>query len=371
MKKGNMALDEFTGDPDMLAANGHWLAVMKNVRAGVMPPPEKPRPTEAQQKQLTDWIKFGAFGIDPSNPDPGRVTIHRLNRMEYRNTIRQILGVDYNTNDEFPPDGAGLGFDNIADLLTMSPLVFEKYLKAAEVVLDGALPSESGRKFVVPGSDIRGNNDTTGERLSFNGSPEIVYAFRNKYPGSFRLELEIEVAMGEGSVTNISHFVFSVQSGVAPEEVLLERDFTGESRKYEFAFNSVWSIEPHVFKIHLSDPNTPPPTRRGFGFGQRSAPQPKPPAPALRIANLIITAQPTLEVGRFFFGNAPSPAAGELRDYIREGVAAFGLRAFRRPMDDRTLTVLTEETEHRYRETGLFADSVKPSFVKVLCSALS
>jgi hypothetical protein len=89
--KGNMSLDEFKDDGDMIAHKSQWLAVMKNVRAGVMPPPGKPRPTEEQQKQLADWIKYGAFGIDRSDPDPGRVTIHRLNRVEYRNTIAQIL----------------------------------------------------------------------------------------------------------------------------------------------------------------------------------------------------------------------------------------------------------------------------------------
>ncbi|MSU62787.1 MAG: DUF1592 domain-containing protein, partial [Pedosphaera sp.] len=276
-----------------------------------------------------------------------------------------------NTDDEFPPDAAGLGLDNIADLLTMSPLILEKYLKAAEVSLDGALPSEKGREFEVPGSAIRGNNNAGGDRLSFSGSPEVVFAYRNKNPGSFRVVFEIEVMGGTpatndtattGIATNICHFVVAEQSGVAPMEVLLERDFTAEPNKYQFAFDRLWSIEPHVFKINVTVPGIRP---AGRGGGRGAGP---PTGPQLKIANLRIKAQPTLEARRFFTKDVPPAAAEELRDYIRQGAAAFGLRAFRRPLDEPTLNRLAREIEQRYRETGLFADSVKPSFAKVLCS---
>ena len=82
MKKGNMALDEFKDDADLIAQKGQWLSVLKNVRAGVMPPPGKSRPTEAQQRQLADWSKFGAFGIERGNPDQGRGAVHRGARAE-------------------------------------------------------------------------------------------------------------------------------------------------------------------------------------------------------------------------------------------------------------------------------------------------
>ena len=64
-------------------------------------------------------------------PDPGRITARRLNRNEYRNTIRDLLGVDFQATQEFPTDDSGEGFDNIADVLTISPLLAEKYLAAA------------------------------------------------------------------------------------------------------------------------------------------------------------------------------------------------------------------------------------------------
>src|SRR3954447_11184627 len=89
------------------------------------------------------WIKSGAFGLDPKNPDPGRVTVRRLNRIEYRNSIRDLLGVDFDTDKEFPPDDIGYGFDNIGDVLSFSPLLAEKYMSAATRIMPPAVPADS------------------------------------------------------------------------------------------------------------------------------------------------------------------------------------------------------------------------------------
>src|SRR5579863_3763992 len=110
MNKGGVSFDEFKSDDAMLASHDLWFAVLKNVRAGLMPPAKKPRPSPEEKKLLENWIKFEAFGIDPSRPDPGRVTIRRLNRFEYRNTIRDLMGVDFDTQTELPPDDTGYGF---------------------------------------------------------------------------------------------------------------------------------------------------------------------------------------------------------------------------------------------------------------------
>src|SRR5438094_6646222 len=140
MNKGKVAFDEFKSDEELLGKRDLWLAVLKNLRAGIMPPEKKPRPTSEQMKRLEDWIKQGPFGIDPADPDPGRVTIRRLNRAEYRNTIRDLMGFDFKADEEFPPDDTGYGFDNIGDVLTVSPLLLEKYMQAAETIVAAAVP---------------------------------------------------------------------------------------------------------------------------------------------------------------------------------------------------------------------------------------
>lgn len=139
-KKGRLSFEGMEADASRLANRDLWWGVLKNVRAGIMPPVSQPRLDGKSQRALEDWIKFQAFGIDPGDLDPGRVTVRRLNRIEYRNTIRDLLGVVYDTNAEFPPDDAGHGFDNIGDVLTMSPLLLEKYIAAANSVITKVVP---------------------------------------------------------------------------------------------------------------------------------------------------------------------------------------------------------------------------------------
>jgi Protein of unknown function (DUF1592)/Protein of unknown function (DUF1588)/Protein of unknown function (DUF1587)/Protein of unknown function (DUF1585)/Protein of unknown function (DUF1595)/Planctomycete cytochrome C len=141
--EGGRTLDEFESDEALVADRELWWAVLKNVRAGVMPPAGEERPTKEEQRVLFDWIKFEAFGIDPANPDPGHVTLRRLNRVEYRNTIRDLMGVEFDTADEFPTDDTGYGFDNIGDVLSISPLLLEKYLHAAEAIVAEAVPTDA------------------------------------------------------------------------------------------------------------------------------------------------------------------------------------------------------------------------------------
>ena len=101
-KKGGVALDQFADAKAALSTPQLWHTVLKNVRSGIMPPADKPQPSAEDRRLLEDWIKHGALGIDPKDPDPGRVTVRRLNRVEYRNTIRDLIGVDYDTTSEFP-----------------------------------------------------------------------------------------------------------------------------------------------------------------------------------------------------------------------------------------------------------------------------
>jgi hypothetical protein len=147
MNKGNVAFDDFRSDQAAVEDRQLWWKALKNLRANLMPPATKPRPNPEQRERIAHWIKSDVFGIDPRSPDPGRVTIRRLNRVEYRNTIRDLLGVDFNTASEFPPDDTSLGFDTIADALTLPPMLLEKYLDASEKVVGQAVPTVSGGRF--------------------------------------------------------------------------------------------------------------------------------------------------------------------------------------------------------------------------------
>jgi len=140
--EGSRTLDEFASDEALVGDRKLWWAVLKNVRAGVMPPAGEERPNDEEMRALFDWIKCDVFKIDPANPDPGRVTLRRLNRVEYRNTVRDLMKVEFDTSDEFPADDSGYGFDNIGDVLSVSPLLMEKYLQAAERIVAEAVPTK-------------------------------------------------------------------------------------------------------------------------------------------------------------------------------------------------------------------------------------
>ncbi len=117
-----------------------WETVVQKLRGREMPPDDEEQPPEHQRQAVAEWIAAELARLDRVTPvDPGRVTARRLNRAEYNNTVRDLLGVDLQPADEFPQDDSGYGFDNIGDVLSLSPALMEKYMTAAERVSRAAL----------------------------------------------------------------------------------------------------------------------------------------------------------------------------------------------------------------------------------------
>jgi hypothetical protein len=144
--KGDFVLDGFKSTAALLQNQHVWLRIWENLRTQIMPPAKKEfQPSVRERKEMIAWIEQRIFALDPRNPDPGRVTIRRMNRQEYRNTIADVVGVNFNTTDNFPPDDTGFGFDTIGDVLTISPLLMEKYFNAAEEIAESALPVDAGK----------------------------------------------------------------------------------------------------------------------------------------------------------------------------------------------------------------------------------
>src|SRR6187200_3353366 len=105
-----------------------------------MPPEGKPKPELAEVDAVLKSIRGLFHEYDrTAKLNVGRVTIRRLNRTEYNNTVRDLIGVDFKPAEDFPADDVGYGFDNIGDVLSVSPLLLEKYLSAAEAILDQAI----------------------------------------------------------------------------------------------------------------------------------------------------------------------------------------------------------------------------------------
>jgi len=131
LKTAGVALDGLDSAATLAFKNGLWEKVLRKVRTGEMPPQGLPKPPRERSEALVAWVSTALDREAESNPDPGRVTAHRLNRSEYNNSIRDLLSIDFQPADNFPADDSGYGFDNVADVLSLPPLLMEKYLAAA------------------------------------------------------------------------------------------------------------------------------------------------------------------------------------------------------------------------------------------------
>ncbi len=144
--EADLALDRFQTAQSLATAPGSWETVLRMLRDRAMPPEDVDQPGPDEAAEVVDWIqqtlKAQAY---QGKPNPGRVTLRRLNRTEYRNTVRDLLGVEFNAYGRLPADDVGYGFDNIGDVLSLPPLLMEKYLAAAEDIAAQALDEDEKR----------------------------------------------------------------------------------------------------------------------------------------------------------------------------------------------------------------------------------
>jgi hypothetical protein len=161
-----------------------WAKVRAKIQDRLMPPPPLPGLAAADSAALISWIDSLGSIAPQSEAGPGRVTARRLNRVEFNNTIRDFLGVTLHPADDFPVDNQGYGFDNIGDVLTLSPLLMEKYLAAARTVSHVAVYGEPYEK--KPGlvgklmvKSVQDDGQVSGATLPFSlrGSIDAPFHF--------------------------------------------------------------------------------------------------------------------------------------------------------------------------------------------------
>src|SRR4051794_11704963 len=159
-----------------------WEKVLDKLNAGKMPPLGQPVPSKAELASVTSWIE--ARSGKTQDADPGRVTARRLNRVEYNNTIRDLLGVPIRPADEFPVDDSGYGFDNIGDVLSVSPMLMEKYMTAARRVARLAVYGETLP--AKPSRITRLLNSRSGDASDAHSKESsLPYSIRGAMYGSF------------------------------------------------------------------------------------------------------------------------------------------------------------------------------------------
>src|SRR6201986_643898 len=133
-------------DADNLPANqATWEKIRRRLSLGEMPPKGMPRPPKEQITQFTSWLAKSLDDQAAAHPDPGHATVRRMNRVEYANAVRDLLAMDVDFSKELPVDDTGYGFDNIADVLTVSPTLMDRYINVAGKI-SGLATGQASRK---------------------------------------------------------------------------------------------------------------------------------------------------------------------------------------------------------------------------------
>lgn len=368
--KGNVSFDTYGSHEAMMSQTALWVHALKNVRAGLMPPARKGRLSDEEMTTLEEWIIRGPLQLDPLNPDPGRVTLRRLNRVEYRNTIRDLMGIDFRTDEEFPADDTGYGFDSIGDVLTTSPLLLEKYMLAAESIVARALPLEAWvtPQRAIPAGEFTGTGagrQNDGEySVSLYDPADLTGSVQIKHPGSYRIVLNATV---RGS--------FSYDAGradasweVEGKEVWRQELKWGNSSKIESSVEVKWDAGSYPLRFKMTplvgkDQKTPD---RGDG----------PPEVDLKFQGVTLIGP--LEPGfserppnyaRFFTRDEVPQDQAERLEYTHEILRRFTARAFRRPADEATVSRLAAlATESAAAPDGSFERGIARAMTAVLAS---
>src|SRR5690606_29092004 len=128
-KTGGLSLDGL--DVTRVAGSAEvWEKVVRKVRVGMMPPQSSPQPAADERVALVTWLTGALDRAAADHPDPGRKLVHRLNRAEYANAVRDLLGLEVDPTTLLPPDDSAYGFDNVAAVLGISPVLLEQYISA-------------------------------------------------------------------------------------------------------------------------------------------------------------------------------------------------------------------------------------------------
>src|SRR5215212_1019370 len=359
-KKGGVALDELKSDDQLLNNQDLWWRVLKNTRTGLMPPQKKERPSPEELEELAKWIKYGALGIDPSHPDPGRVTLRRLNRVEYRNTIKDLMGVDYNTTEEFPPDDTGYGFDTIGDVLTFSPLLLEKYMKAAETIVKSGvgLVAKTMPESTIPGKSFKSTEaGISAERLSFYKEGTLSSSYTTTQAADYILKLAVSVRGDFNFDPGRINLVLKVD-----DKQQWAHEFAWDNgRKFVFEIPQKWENGKHSLALEVH-PLTPAEQRKT--------------SIDMQIQSLVVAGPTDPKVwnvsksyARFFPRLEPPKDAAQRREYAREVLSAFTTKAFRRPPDAATVDRLVKIAEAGWSHPGKqFEQGVGEAMIATLSS---
>lgn len=363
--EGDFTLDSVAtaatdGDPQL------WWKVLKNVRARVMPPPDMDQPTLDEVEELADWVKFEVFDIDPDDLDPGRLAVRRLNRVEYENTVNDLMGTRIDASLIFPADDSGHGFDNVGDALSFSPMLMEKYLGAARQIVAEAVPAQT---WIVPLQSYR-NQDfqyDSGQRAGWDldgkREQQVSREFTVDQAGTYNVDVGIKL-----------HGSFEFDSARYRTEFLIDGETQfekicgwDEHKLFEYHHEPELSAGQHRLEFRIT-PIPPDESEEVVGNGGTFV--------RLQIDRVTVEGPVGTDkrvhpenYERFFTRPEPPTNENERQEYAAEVLRRFARRAFRSPVPEATVERLVEMARQSYSRPEIsFEEGISQAMVAVLTS---
>jgi mono/diheme cytochrome c family protein len=322
-----------------------WDRVVDNVRSDLMPPPKQPRLSADERSKLVNWVRHDVQGVDCRAPDPGRVTVRRLNRREYNHSIQDLFGIDIEPSEDFPADDTGYGFDNIGDVLSMSPLLMEKYFAAADRVVSRVVASKpSVPRRVLGRDDVRVVSD------SAEGVNIREVRLRTSRAGMHRIHITL-------SLFSFNPFKGSLKVTASVDgRSLLNKRLVAGNRNYKYTMDVPFGVGEHVLLLTVDS------TGASSLRNLRVIPE------ELALEGPLGTTEWPAAHRRVFFKDEVPKAPDARQAYARDILERAATSAFRRPVDGKTLDGLVALASGAEKSTGRFEGGIAHALQAILVS---
>jgi mono/diheme cytochrome c family protein len=414
-QKNGLNLESFETTASLFDDHERWAEVVKKLRAREMPPEEEPQPSEHTRQAVAGWLAKELDHIDRlTPPDPGRVTARRLNRTEYNNTVRDLLGVDVRPADDFPQDDAGYGFDNIADVLSLSPVLMEKYVSAAEKMSRIALYGPPAMKATL--TRLRSDGRRVRDARTLPGDYDATgLSLPNAFHSMFRVPVDADyvIRVGLGGLRPAGSEPITIALWVDDQQVdtrvfdlessarfdIDRQDFGGQTFEFKVLLKAgdrhIAVAIPRIFEGLPARYDGPNPSKRPIPPAREFNPPPN--APPERLAQLKKTFDETQEtlakipmngvrINAVDVGGPYGQVTGPSRDSLRkiytcghtkEGHTALcarriltnlANRAFRRPVMPREMDGYVALAKRAQEQEGSFDEGIAVGIQALLVS---
>jgi hypothetical protein len=373
-----------TADATILKNRKVWLNVVTQVTSGEMPPKKQPRPALADIEKFEQAVESAFVRAESSmKPDPGRVTLRRLNRTEYANTVRDLLGADFNPTEDFPADDIGHGFDNIGDVLTLSPLLMERYMDAAEAIAARVIlpnPPKPAQRY-LSGRYLQPNNAQTSQDRFRVMDPTSTDPTRS---GPFTASGDYLKFTPDGEVI-FRATLFAATKGTAPVKVALFfsgkelADVSSDSKIEPLMGAALKNLKPlkivKTFEITARSAGKlqviDVPAKRIAGIQRAGIALIRPPdgeeIPKLHIEQLWsegpLDTRPPSQL-KILACNTNQPVAAQTREVVTRLVT----RAFRRPATEAEIGTFTKRVEQAMNSGKKWEAAIQGVIPAVICS---